>query len=231
MKKLITITLFLVFFNTLIFCMTLAPARIYACPECGGEKELMSLASGNTFGARQWSDGFMLAPMLPRLSPVQKCPHCGAFFMLPDEPVRVGDNESFDTGKLTFPELKQAYIKLKDSGLPTVDEISLRLCFVHSFNDAFRNLNNDADNPESRLRDDNDTALLHSNFEALIILLDDKSDNSVLLSAEFCREAGRFDDALKILDNFNPTNNYIKKIAGLIKEKALVGDSSVFEIN
>ena len=52
-------------------------ARIVYCPYCGEKKELLSLMSGNTIGARYWSDLRMRAPMLPEVSPVQKCHHCG----------------------------------------------------------------------------------------------------------------------------------------------------------
>ena len=38
------------------------------------------MASGNTFGARQWTDGKMEAPMLPDLPRVTRCHACGGFF-------------------------------------------------------------------------------------------------------------------------------------------------------
>ena len=48
------------------------------CPFCGTKKELMTLVSGNTFGAVYWSDNKRIAPMLPTVSPVQKCSNCGS---------------------------------------------------------------------------------------------------------------------------------------------------------
>ena len=56
--------------------MRLGFAKITSCPHCGGEKEIMSLMSGNYIGAELWSDGKLIAPMLQKPSPVQKCPHC-----------------------------------------------------------------------------------------------------------------------------------------------------------
>ena len=56
-------------------------ARIVYCPYCGEKKELLSLMSGNTIGARYWSDLRMRAPMLPEVSPVQKCHHCGKYYL------------------------------------------------------------------------------------------------------------------------------------------------------
>ena len=42
--------------------------RILICPFCGTEKQIMSLISGNTFGAELWSDNKQIAPMLPEIS-------------------------------------------------------------------------------------------------------------------------------------------------------------------
>ena len=55
--------------------------QILTCPFCGKEKEIMSLVSGNTFGSELWSDNKQIAPMLPEISYVQKCPHCGKYFI------------------------------------------------------------------------------------------------------------------------------------------------------
>ena len=52
--------------------MNLGPARILTCPHCGAKKEVLSLLSGNTFGQQVWSDNKTIAPMLPRVSFVQK---------------------------------------------------------------------------------------------------------------------------------------------------------------
>ena len=83
-------------------------AEIVKCPYCGTEKELMTLLSGNTFGAEYWSDNKRIAPMLPSVSPVQKCPNCGKYYF--ESKNRHGDskNTSFERGELTFPEWKEA---------------------------------------------------------------------------------------------------------------------------
>ena len=54
--------------------MTPGNPQIFTCPFCGEKKEIMTLASGNTFGAELWSDNKRIAPMLPEISLVQKCP-------------------------------------------------------------------------------------------------------------------------------------------------------------
>lgn len=48
------------------------------CQHCLGLIEQPSMISGNTIGARIWTDGKMDAPMLPELPQIVKCPHCSA---------------------------------------------------------------------------------------------------------------------------------------------------------
>lgn len=58
------------------------PTVIYACPACGQLARLCTLGSGNTFGARWWTDGKMEAPMLPRMPEIAHCQGCGGFYWL-----------------------------------------------------------------------------------------------------------------------------------------------------
>jgi hypothetical protein len=60
------------------------PLMIYGCPQCGTEVMQDSLSSGNTFGARVWSDCYMDAPMLPEYAEVTKCAGCERYFWLED---------------------------------------------------------------------------------------------------------------------------------------------------
>lgn len=84
-------------------------SKIVKCPYCGAKKELLSLVSGNTIGATQWSDGKMVAPMLPRVSPVQKCAQCGKYYLEYKQESESGQLESDETGQLSYKEWKEAY--------------------------------------------------------------------------------------------------------------------------
>lgn len=44
-----------------------AKCELLKCPYCGKEKEVLSLASGNTFRSKYWSDTKVFHPMLPTL--------------------------------------------------------------------------------------------------------------------------------------------------------------------
>ena len=57
------------------------PLRL-TCPYCGKEKYIRTILSGNTIGARCWSDGRWYYPMLEQPSPYQKCPKCRHYFLL-----------------------------------------------------------------------------------------------------------------------------------------------------
>ena len=58
------------------------PDQMIACPKCKGVARYMTLMSGNTFGARVWTDGKQVAPMLPNPPAVVKCRHCEECYWL-----------------------------------------------------------------------------------------------------------------------------------------------------
>ena len=52
------------------------PTTIKKCSECSGLIKENSILSGNTVGAKYWTDGKGYAPMLPDWFWLVKCPHC-----------------------------------------------------------------------------------------------------------------------------------------------------------
>ena len=218
--------------------MNPGPPILVKCPKCGNDKELMSLISGNTFGSLAWSDTYQYSPMLPRLSPVQKCLHCNTYFMLPNEKPRYkeedsGFNYSFDTGRLSFSEIKEALFLLEDSGLSKGDEIALRLEFVYRFNDAFRDFEKkswEGKTKENKDRNETDWKLHRENLIKLISLFDITDNNRIPVIAEFYREAGMFEESISLIEGFKPDSDFIKYVVEKIKEKALAKDDKVFEL-
>ena len=55
------------------------PDYIYKCPNCGSLFRQGSLTSGNTFGAKVFSDGVTIAPMMSDFPSFTKCKKCGSF--------------------------------------------------------------------------------------------------------------------------------------------------------
>lgn len=215
--------------------------QLVTCPHCGNEKKLMTLLSGNTIGMRQWSDTFYYAPHLPQVAYVQKCPHCGIFFMYPDAQKRYDDSQDdfnfcLDTGRLSYPEIKQAFLLLEDAVKGKQSEMALRIAFLHSFNEAFREFeknswDKDEDMADDKHRDQIDYDLHYSNLNAIAQLLISSESVNTPFIAEIYRELGRFDDCIATLENFETEDNYVRLIVKGIREKALAKDNKVFEID
>jgi hypothetical protein len=58
------------------------PPKYVACPRCSTVYSFRSLISGNTFGARYWSNGNQVTPMLPHTPQFTRCEECHHFFWL-----------------------------------------------------------------------------------------------------------------------------------------------------
>lgn len=237
MKKIFAIIIILFFTNT-VYSMIPGPSILVKCPQCGEDKELMSIISGNTFGSIMWSDSYQYTPMLPRLSPVQKCANCGVYFMLPDEKPRYkedddsGYNNSFETGRLNFPEIKEAVVQLENSGLDKDQEIALRIEAVYRFNDAFRKFDDNEQgqkiSDELKERSTEDWQFHRENLLKLISLLDKEDIKPFPLIAELYRELGMFEESLQVIESFTPSSEFIKDLMDKIKEKNLAKDSKIF---
>lgn len=85
--------------------MQLGPDKYYKCPNCGAYLYTHTLLSGNTFGAKVYSDGKMFAPMLPEYPNITKCGGCGTILML-------SRLEPFSEETLSYPQEEIAKISL-----------------------------------------------------------------------------------------------------------------------
>ncbi len=212
------------------------PPLIVECPKCGGEKRLLSLISGNTFGAMQWSDLYQYAPMLPRLSPVQKCPNCNGYFLLSQAKKCYEDDHKGhgETGRLTFEEIKEALSLLEDESLSKEDQFSIRFEFLHRYNDAFRAYVEDFYEDDTEIqfpeRDEADVRLHQTNLRALIVLMDETNEKEIPLIAELYREAGMFEKCISLLDLYKPNSDYMNNIIIKMKEKAEEKNDMLFLI-
>lgn len=238
MKKVLLFFTLILFFSKIGFGMVPGPPLIAKCPECGHEKSLISLLSGNTIGAVQWSDTYSYAPMLPQVSEIQKCPECNVYFFMNDIETRYADGNqsfqySFDTGTLTFPEIKEALLLFEDAGLNQNNELVLRLEFLFRYNDAFRNYSPDQydRNPfeGNQERNEVDVKLHKENIIRLISLIDNENESNIL-KAELYREAGMFGECLLTLENCSAENDFLNYLISRVREKALDSDSTVFQL-
>ena len=196
--------------------------RILVCPFCGKEKEIMSLISGNTFGAELWSDNKQIAPMLPEISYVQKCPHCGKYYITGRQEVKYAkDGYSFEKGLLTYPEMKEAFAQISEEGfLNEKEEINVRMMLHHDYNDYYYRTD------EKKVISEEDKTLFHENG---LWLINNLITDSVM-KAEFYREIGEIDTAKSILDSITVEDEFLKRIVTGIKERLEVNNCQVFKV-
>lgn len=196
--------------------------RILVCPFCGKEKEIMSLISGNTFGAELWSDNKQIAPMLPEISYVQKCPHCGKYYITGRQEVKYAkDGYSFEKGLLTYPEMKEAFAQISEEGfLNEKEEINVRMMLHHAYNDYYYRTD------EKKVISEEDKTLFHENG---LWLINNLITDSVM-KAEFYREIGEIDTAKSILDSITVEDEFLKRIVTGIKERLEVNNCQVFKV-
>ncbi len=100
----------------------------------------MSLNSSNNIGAQYWSDLKTIAPMDPKISPVQKCPNCGKYYLeYKQEPIK-GDKESWETGELSYWEWKEAYMQFcteLGNSISPQDMLNVQGWLLQAYNDYF----------------------------------------------------------------------------------------------
>lgn len=196
--------------------------QILICPFCGTEKQIMSLISGNTFGAELWSDNKQIAPMLPEISYVQKCPHCGKYYITGRQEVKYAKNGfSFEKGLLTYPEMKEAFTQLSEEGfLNEKEEINVRMMLHHAYNDYYYRTE------EKKVISEEDKTLFHENG---LWLINNLITDSVM-KAEFYREIGEIDTARSILDSITVEDEFLKRIVTAIKDRLEVNNCQVFKL-
>jgi len=184
------------------------------CSQCSGVITVTQLNSGNTFGAKYWTDGKREAPMLPDSFWLVKCPHCKALLWI-DEQEKTG--RTSNTEKYIEPVLDD-YYKILNNDKPSKEkERYLRIRAWWKSNDKRRNSQNYL--PLSLQDRDN----LKELFELLL------ATKNYFMQTEIKRELGEFDAAKKILDQSEVTKKS-KKVESLMRELIDKKSTAVEEI-
>lgn len=192
-----------------------AHSALLRCPHCGALKEVLQLMSGNTFGATLWSDAKQIAPMLPRVSYIQRCPSCGKYFFYTQE-VEAGTSNNYGggTGDLPLEYLKQALTQLQPTGN---EEHILRINILWAFNDRYGDMEQ-SDIPIE------EWAYHVDNVHHLV-----QMDIDDLLRAELFREIGDFDKAIQILQSHEVADN-LKDLQRQLLQHAQQHNRKVFAL-
>ena len=215
------------------------PDKVCECPKFKGPARVFTLLSGNTLGAEVWTDGKMIAPMLPTPPEITRCQHCGHYYWISDAKV-VGylgylhDDETLKVPsawktaervrELTEAEYLEAIrLGAADNG---EKELRLRIWAWWSSNDPLRTKSQRPINRTNSVFIRSPEAIM--NMERLLELLDIKELNQRLKKAELLRELGRFDDAINLLDH--PFPRKYKTIVALVRRLAQEEDFIVRKI-
>jgi hypothetical protein len=187
------------------------------CPHCKAHVVQEETLSGNTIGAKIYTDGKREAKMLPDHPALVKCPVCGGLFWVEDAPeVGIGFDAARGKDQVMAPSEKEMQNFLAGQGLPKDQEIYLRMRCWWKANDAWRRLSDPkpAFTPEQV-----------KNLDALSALFDESEPNQRILKAENARELGKFDKCLHLLsyqfdEDYGFVVGFIKKLAES-KERAV----------
>ena len=181
--------------------MTPGPDYFYKCPNCSNIIKRWSLASGNTFGAKDYSDGKRIAPMFPVPPYVTKCKKCATIFWL-EESKEVGTQERDkkpnpaweNADEAEYLEIDDYFEVLKTGKIDDEEEEMLYRMFIWwAYNDRIR------DGKEIFI-DKNDEAQWKENCQELIKLLDATEEpQKILMDAELNRNLGNFDISTALL--------------------------------
>lgn len=190
------------------------PNYIYKCPKCSNYLKRGSNVSGNTFGATLYSDGKMIAPMLPEFPDLTKCEKCDTILWLSDME-KIGTCEEWDNKKCK-PEWKNAskveflgvndlvrFLELDSVKNDKEKERIVRQEIWWAFNDRIRAGN-------EIFIQETDEDLWRQNCLRLIELFDDMTDiNQVIMTAELYRNLGKFDECIKLMDSVDKDYDWI----------------------
>ena len=180
------------------------PTSLYQCPNCDNQLSQESIMSGNTLGARVFSDGKMIARMLPDFPNLTKCEKCNHIFWLSKlekttsyrwGTIRNDGSKRVDRAK--FLDLDD-YYRAFDVG---VVENKREACIVRkriwwAYNDRIRS-------GVSIFQDEHDEKRWKENCQILQSLLDSSDVNQKMMIAEIHRNLGHFEACITILQSIS----------------------------
>ena len=185
------------------------PDNVIACPHCGGLARVFTLLSGNNMGARSWTDGQSIAPMLPRPPAVSKCHNCDRYFWVSKAKV-VGEVSTFfaelgdvDPGWQSAPQVEEPSFK------QYLASIELRLARTREEEERLRRLTWWRENDRFRDGEANEGSYGSrstegiENMRTLLSLISDNSWQGQLFKSEIHRELGEFQEAIFLLESIS----------------------------
>jgi hypothetical protein len=192
------------------------PDQIIACPKCGVLARVSSLLSGNTIGAQWWTDGKMVAPMLPETPEITRCRACAAFYWIADTQV-IGEIYEFclsdpkprrrvpkkwrDAEEIRELSEEDYFQALAEGlGTPRERELYLRTRAWWAGNDRYRSEDPGEDPCKAAQPASSRSPEATANLERLFKLLRTSDVDERVMKGEAARQLGRFQEAWHILE-------------------------------
>lgn len=172
--------------------------KIIQCPACDKKFRQQTIVSGNTIGAKIWTDGKQEAPMLPEGIVISFCDSCNQYFWVEDAEVLdeldPWEDKDSDIDYLKSLNLEQYIEALEKIEMRSQDDILFILRQIWwKYNDYYRE-NNEAELSQE-IKDK-----IPDLLEKLLNNFDENNDNQLMLKGELLRELGRFEAAEKTLN-------------------------------
>jgi len=205
------------------------PTYIHSCPNCGNLLWRGSLLSGNTFGAKIYSDGKRIARMLPDFPKISKCKKCNTIFWFSRKNI-IGEQlwnsdpkpEWKNADKAEFLNIEDCFTALENRIFKTKsEEFSIRQQIWWAYNDRIRN-------GQPIFNDESDERKWLNNIKELKLLLNPSDINQLIMMAEVDRNLGDFENCITLINGI--TNNDLDWIKELFLQECTKMNRWVFEL-
>ena len=185
--------------------MILGPVLNFECPRCKNIMSKKSLISGNNFGAKGYSDGKEIAPMLPKFPVITKCSDCGALFWLNAE-TKTDKKPENNIHWAQFLTIDELFLALdQDENKTWKRERILRRKIWWAYNDRVRN-------GEKIFLNDQDKKRWYKNINELIHLINPDNINEKIALAELYRHIGEFKKSEEIINSLDNKYEWLKSV-------------------
>ena len=209
LNKILTVLILAVVTTFTTNAHTPGPNYIYKCPKCSSLLKKGSSASGNTFGSTLYSDGKMIAPMLPEFPNLTKCKKCDTILWLSDMK-EIGTCDEWDekcnpewknADRVEFLDVNDLLHFLESDFVKNNNEKEriVRQRIWWTFNDRIREGN-------EIFVQETDKVLWEQNSKRLIELFDSADVNQKIMTAELRRNLGEFDVCMELINSLD--NNF-----------------------
>jgi len=191
------------------------PDTIYQCPQCDNFISVGSLMSGNTFGAKLYSDGKHVAPMMPEFPKITRCSKCKTIFWISKSKkivqrgfgiAEILEDQKYQNAQTARSLSLNDYSTALKKEVYTSDEeeIYIRKRLWWCFNDKVRD-------GKWLFISEGNSQRWSENTNRLMELLDATDDNEKIMLAELNRNLGYFEKCMDLLNSSeNPEFNWLK---------------------